>query len=66
MRHQRLLAPMLLEGGEWTDKHATGCDTLSFSQIGADVSEEPIASASAFHGPPYIVSFFSTSLALLP
>ena len=40
------------------DKHTAGCDALSFSQIGADVSGEPIASASSFRGLPYITYFF--------
>ena len=40
------------------DRRTAECDALSFSQIGADVSEEPIASASAFRGLPYITSFF--------
>jgi hypothetical protein len=58
MRHQRLFTSVLLEGGECTDKNTAGCDALLFSQIGADVSEEPIASASAFCGLYYITPFF--------
>jgi len=66
MRHQRLLTCVLLEGGECIDKHTAGCDALSFSQLGADVSAEPIASASAFGGLPYITSFFPRYLLFYP
>ena len=44
-------------GGRWVDWQTAGCDALSVSQIGADVSEESIASASACRGLPYITYF---------
>jgi hypothetical protein len=49
---------VLLEGGEWTEKHAAGCDAVLFSEIGADVSEEPVASPSPFRGLTYIIYLF--------